>query len=85
MRFWSYTAHAKQFATMIFLHTHAQYKHDKPLKYVTEFKYLGTTVADKKWTHKVKKRLNVGISRYHSDQDRLSSCLLLKSMHISTT
>jgi len=70
---------------LIFHHKHAQYKHDKPLKYVTEFKHLGTTVADKKCIHKVKKRLNVGIPRYHVDQDRLSSYLLLKSMHISTT
>jgi len=52
---------------------------------VTEFKYLGTTVADKKCIHKVTKRLNVGISHYHSDQVHLSSCLLFKSMHISKT
>jgi len=68
-----------------FHHKHAQYKHNNPLKYVTNFKYFGTTVVDKKCIHKVKNRLNVGISRYHSDQDHLSSCLLLKSMHISTT
>jgi len=52
---------------------------------VTEFKYLGITVSDKKCIHKVKNRLNVGIPRYHSDQDRLSSCPLFKSKHISTT
>jgi hypothetical protein len=44
---------------------------------VSQFKYLGTTVTNQNLTQKeTKRRLNSGNGCYHSEQNRLSSCLL---------
>jgi hypothetical protein len=50
---------------------------------VSVFKYLGTTVTNQNLIQEeIKRRLNSGNACYHSVQNLLSSCLLLKNLKI---
>jgi ribosomal protein S2 len=39
---------------------------NKTTEYVVELKYLGATLTDQKYIHKVKNRFNFGNAHYHS-------------------
>jgi hypothetical protein len=53
------------------------------LENVSQFKYLGSTVTNQNLIQEeIKKRLNSGSACYHSVQNRLSPCLLLKNVKI---
>jgi hypothetical protein len=48
-----------------------------------QFKYLGTTVTNQNWIQEeIKRRLKSGNACYHSVQNLLSSCLLLKNVKV---
>jgi hypothetical protein len=61
-----------------------QYKDiNKSFGNAAEFRYLVTTVTNQKFNHKeINSRLNSGNACYHSVQNRLSSCLLIKNLKI---
>jgi hypothetical protein len=53
-------------------------------KNVSQFKYLGTTVTNQNSVQEhIKRRLNSGNSRFHSDENLVSSRLLSKNIKIS--
>jgi hypothetical protein len=69
-------------------HKNAGQNHDiktanRSFKNVTQFRYLGTTVRNQNLIQEeIKRRLNSGNACYHSVQNLLSSCLLLKNVGI---